>query len=298
MRTSGIIRLCTLASIALCSSVVMAQQTPTVTTADYARAEKFLRESVVPLVSGMVSQPMWLTGDRLGYRSTARGGGGSQFILVDPAKGSRLVCSPETDRCGGALDPREVSRLLPQQRAAGARPESISPDGKKAAFIREYNLWMRDVASGKETQLTTDGIKDFGYATDNAGWVRSDRPVLRWSPDSRKIATFQQDERAVGEMYVVETRVSHPVLQAWKYPLPGDSVIQMIHRVVIHLDGTAPRVVRLQLPPDPHRSTTCDHIFCDGSFADVEWSPDGSRLVFVSTSRDHKHEEVRIADAE
>ena len=32
-------------------------------------------------------------------------------------------------------------------------------------------LWVRDVATGKETQLTTDGVKDFGYATDNAGWT-------------------------------------------------------------------------------------------------------------------------------
>jgi len=297
MRTSGIIRLCTLASIALGSSVAMAQQTPTVTTADYARAEKFLRESVVPLVSGMVSQPMWLSGDRLGYRSTARGGSGSQFILVDPAKGSRLVCSPETDRCGGALDPREVSRLLPQQRAAGARPESISPDGKKAAFIREYNLWMRDLASGRETQLTTDGVKDFGYATDNAGWIRSDRPVMVWSPDSRRIATFQQDDRHVGEMYLVTTKVGHPELQAWKYPLPGDSVISMIHRVVIDVD--APRVTRLQMPPDAHRSTLCDHVVCRNGegWADVQWYADGSHVAFVSTSRDHKHEVLRVADA-
>ena len=297
MRTSGIIRLCTLASIALGSSVAMAQQTPTVTTADYARAEKFLRESVVPLVSGMVSQPMWLSRDRLGYRSTARGGSGSQFILVDPAKGSRLVCSPETDRCGGALDPREVSRLLPQQRAAGARPESISPDGKKAAFIREYNLWMRDVASGRETQLTTDGVKDFGYATDNAGWIRSDRPVMVWSPDSRRIATFQQDDRHVGEMYLVTTKVGHPELQAWKYPLPGDSVISMIHRVVIDVD--APRLTRLQMPADAHRSTLCDHVVCRNGegWADVQWYADGSHVAFVSTSRDHKHEVLRVADA-
>src|SRR5213082_3529333 len=117
------------------SSSVAAQQTRTVTAADYARAEKFLRESVIPLVSGVVTQPVWLSGERIGYRSPARGGG-SQFILADPAKGTRVVCSPETDRCGGALDPRDVTRLLPAQRAAGSRPESISPDGKKAAFVR------------------------------------------------------------------------------------------------------------------------------------------------------------------
>ena len=49
----------------------------------------------------------------------------------------------------------------------------VSPDKTKAAFIRDYNLWVRDVATGKETQLTTDGVKDYGYATDNAGWTHS-----------------------------------------------------------------------------------------------------------------------------
>ena len=56
--------------------------------------------------------------------------------------------------------------------------EEVSPDGRKAAYIKDYNLWVRDIATGKETQLTTDGIKDFGYATDNAGWKHSDRAIL------------------------------------------------------------------------------------------------------------------------
>ena len=96
---------------------------------------------------------------------------------------------------------------------------------------------MRDVKSGKETPLTTDGVKDFGYATDNAGWTKSDRPILLWSPDSKKIATFQHDGRKVGEMYLVDTRVGHPKLQAWKYPLPGDEHIFTIQRVIIELNG-------------------------------------------------------------
>jgi dipeptidyl aminopeptidase/acylaminoacyl peptidase len=271
-----------------------AQQTPVVTAADYARAERFLRDNTLPLVSGLGVQPTWLTGDRFGYRITA--GGKSQFVLVDPSKGTRVPCSPETDRCGGALDPREVSRLQPMPRPSGGRPESRSPDGKRAAFIRDYNLWVRDIATGRETQLTTDGQKDFGYATDNAGWVKSDRPVIVWSLDSRKIATFQQDDRPVGEMYLVTTKVGHPELQQWKYPLPGDSVISMIHRVVINVD--TPRVIRFQMPPDAHRSTLCDHVICRGTeWADVEWYPDGSHVAFVSTSRDHKHEVFRVADA-
>jgi dipeptidyl-peptidase 4 len=282
-----------LIGVALLSTQVHAQQAPVVTAADYARAERFLRENTLPLVSGLGVQPTWLTGDRFGYRVTARGQ--SQFILVDPTKGTRIACSPETDRCGGALDPREVSRLQPPLRPPG-RPESRSPNGMRAAYIRDYNLWVRDIATGRETQLTTDGQKDFGYATDNAGWVKSDRPVLVWSPDSRKIATFQQDDRPVGEMYLVTTKVGHPELQQWKYPLPGDSAISMIHRVVINVD--TPRVIRFQMPPDAHRSTLCDHVICRGTeWADVEWYPDGSHVAFVSTSRDHKHEVFRVADA-
>jgi dipeptidyl-peptidase-4 len=141
----------------------------TITSADYARAERFLMDSVTPYVSGLGLQPVWLSGNRLAYRNPVRGSNG--IILVDPARGSRLACSPDTDRCGGALDPRELSRLQPSpQRGASGRPESLSPDGSKAAFIRDYNLWVRDVATGRETQLTTDGQKDFGYATDRCTW--------------------------------------------------------------------------------------------------------------------------------
>jgi len=175
----------------------------------------------------------------------------------------------------------------------------LSPDGSRAAFIRDYNLWVRDVATGRETQLTTDGVEDFGYATDNAGWTRSDRPVLLWSPDSRKIATFQHDARGVGMMYLTTTNVGHAELEAWRGPLPEDTVIFRIQRVVIHLDGSgAPRVVRLQMPPDQHRSTITDHIACGGVFCDVEWAPDGSQLAFVSSSRDHKQATLRVADPE
>ncbi len=183
--------------------------------------------------------------------------------------------------------------------ARGGPPEVRSPDGTKAAFIRNHNLWLRDLRTGAETQLTSDGVEDFGYATDNAGWTRSDRPVLLWSPDSKKIATFQHDARGVGMMYLTSTRVGRPELEAWKYPLPEDTVIFRIHRVVIHVEGPgAPRVVRLRMPPDPHRSGVCDHVFCGGTFADVEWAPDGSSLAFVSTSRDHKEAAFRVADPE
>jgi dipeptidyl aminopeptidase/acylaminoacyl peptidase len=173
--------------------------------------------------------------------------------------------------------------------------EVISPDGKLAAFIKDYNLWVRDIATKKETQLTTDGIKDYGYATDNAGWSSSDRAILRWSPDSKKIATFQQDQRLVNDMYLVTTNVGKPNLKAWKYPLPGDKNIIMIERVVI--DVPTAKVTRLQVAPDPHRASLSDDISSSGTFDDIDWNPDGSEFAFLSTSRDHKQARMRIANA-
>jgi len=204
------------------------------------------------------------------------------------------------DRAGNACTAEERPAGEAAAAAPAGRPAAAldvpSPDGKRTVFIRDWNLWMRDVATKNETQLTKDGVKDYGYATDNAGWVKSDRPIVVWSPDSKKIATFQQDQRKVGDMYVVETKVGHPVLQQWKYPLPGDENVTMIERVII--DADSGEMVRLKMPPDQHRSTLCDHIICRGSeWADVEWSPDAKKLAFVSTSRDHKKEQLRVADA-
>ena len=153
------------------------------------------------------------------------------------------------------------------------------------------DLWVREVATGKDRQLTTDGIKDFGYATDNAGWATSDRAILLWSPDSKKIATQQQDERKVGDWHLVATRTGRPELRSWKYPLPGDSVVQMVHRVVIDVD--AGKVIRLKMAADFHRATLGDNL----SMNDYKWSPDGAKLAIASTSRDHKITTVRVADA-
>ena len=131
-------------------------------------------------------------------------------------------------------------------------------------------------AARKETPLTTDGVKDFGYATSNAGWVTSAAPSVSWAPDSKKLVTQQQDERKVGDMNLVETPVNggHPVLRSWKYPLAGDSVVAMIHRVII--DVETGKMTRLQMPPDYHRAMTEDDI----DMGEYLWSPDATRLGF------------------
>ena len=318
-----------LATVALTLVAAPAIAQPRVTIADYERAERFMTYNTTPLVSNGAVRANWLPDDRFWYRTQTANGG--EFILVDAARGTKApafdhaaVATALTTALGRTItaarlpfmqitfdDTRQrfsfdsdgkrwTCDVQGRQCTSGDRratpPNSVvSPDGRLAAFIRDYNLWLRDLAAGSDKQLTTDGVKDFGYATDNAGWIRSDRPVVLWSPDSKKMATFQQDERGVGEMYLVNTTAGHPTLQAWKYPLPGDKVITTIQRVIVEVEG--PKVIRLQMPADEHRSTICDDVKCGGEWVDVQWKPDGSEVAFVSSSRNHQEATLRIANA-
>jgi dipeptidyl-peptidase 4 len=257
----------------LIAAVPVRAQNRALTADDYTRAEKFMGYNTAQLMLRAVSRVTWLSDEQIRYRITTEKG--NEFLLVDAVRGTSESTSEEQPR----IDTRAV----------------LSPDGKRSAFIRNYNLWVRDAATGGETQLTKDGVPDFGYATDNAGWTKSDRPVLLWSPDSKKIATFQHDGRGVRDMYLLRTGVGRPDLEAWKYPLPGDTDIFKIQRVIVDVDAV--RVTRLQMPPDAHRSSLCDHVSCAGTFADVQWGADATQLAFISTSRDHKKAQFRIADA-
>ena len=157
---------------------------------------------------------------------------GTTPVLVDPARRTREEGSPRAKQAAAGAPPTRHNARRPP--TAPVDPNTApSPDGKLLAFIRDDNLWMREASSGKETQLTTDGVKDFGYATDNTGWQHTDHPIVLWSPDSRRIATFQQDQRGVGEMYLIKTQPGHPQLERWKYAMAGDPVIATLRRVII-----------------------------------------------------------------
>jgi len=325
------------------SSVAQAQQGTPLTVKNYERAESFMAYNTAPYIDGSSVRPNWLPGEKFWFRTLTPKG--SQFILIDPAKGTRAPAfdhqklaaalstatgttynadmlpfqsinfsadgkfvtfyangkSWKSDLQTNTLSedtnpPKQGSRpMVINRRGNGGGAGVLSPDGTKSAFIKDDNLWVRNVATNAQTQLTTDGVKNFGYATDNAGWTHSDKAILQWSPDSKKIATFKQDQRKVGDMYLVTTNVGTPTLKAWKYALPGDKEVAMISRVIIDVEN--PKVVMLKVAPDPHRATLSDDISSSGTFDDVNWSADGSQLAFVSTSRDHKIEKVRIANA-
>lgn len=253
---------------------------------DYEKAESALWWNTNQFVDRMNVRPNWQANGSFWYRVLDKDG--PEYIYYNPRTKKKKTSKTED----------VITKNLPSKEKKpeyNRRKELLSPDDKIVAYIKNWNLWIRNLASGEETQLTTDGIENFGYATDNAGWRKSDRPVLLWSPDSKKIATFQQDQRHVSDMYLVKTQVGASELKQWKYPLPQDEDIIRIHRVII--DVAQKTTVRLNIAPDARRGTLCDDITCDSSFDDNVWNEDGSKLAFVSTSRDHKVAQLRLADA-
>jgi dipeptidyl aminopeptidase/acylaminoacyl peptidase len=325
---------CTLLVAALTfATAVQARQ---LTDADYAGAVKFLPQNTTPLVDHDVQSVKWRDDAHFWYRD--HDAAGDHIMEMDAATGriapafdqAKLAAALGKARGkpvdagkwpkafdfrplpGGDLDVTldetiyrcdlsgiGVCTALDRMLDTGREPGALSPNGKLLAFVRDWNLWVRDVATGKETRLTTDGIEDYGYATQNAGWIHGDGAIVRWSPDSTKIATYRQDQRNVGEMYTVGTRVGHPELDAWKYPLPGDEHVFMIEPVVV--DVATRKLLRLKMPPQQRLSTLCDTLACDEdqpyTWSDAKWAPDGGTLALVSTSRNRQHEWFRIADA-
>ena len=322
------------AGLLVCATGAMAQGR-TLTAQDYAQAERFMSYNTAPLVDHDVQRVKWLDDTHFWYID--HDAGGDHAMTMDTVTGKAAPAFDQA-KLAAALGkatgkPVQANKLPPRgfdfsvgkdgsydialmgkhylcdlqgagectakaKAKTGDEPGIVSPDKTKEAFIRDWNLWVRDLATGKETQLTTDGVQDFGYATDNAGWIHTNRAVLNWSPDSKKIATYQQDQRGVGEMYTVQTKVGHPVLDAWKYPLPGDEKVFMIEPVVI--DVAAHKVVRLKIDPQQRLSSLCDDISCnsDGQWSDLKWSPDSKTFAMVNSSRDRKQVWYRVANAD
>lgn len=111
--------------------------------------------------------------------------------------------------------------------ADSEEPQSIaqfSPDGKMLGFVRSNNLFVIDIETKTETQLTFDGndlilngIFDWVYEEEFSiinGW--------QWSPDSRNIAFWQLDQSDVPEIKIAKWDSLHLNFHDMRYPKAGD----------------------------------------------------------------------------
>lgn len=107
-----------------------------------------------------------------------------------------------------------------------ARTAELSPDGKKVAYEKGGNLFVFDLENRVEKQLTTDGDEKKYIFNGRFGWVYEEEFGLvqawQWSPDSRFIAYWQQDESAVPITQITDYQGQHPTWTKIPYPKVGD----------------------------------------------------------------------------
>ncbi|MGB7213252.1 MAG: DPP IV N-terminal domain-containing protein [Gemmatimonadales bacterium] len=109
--------------------------------------------------------------------------------------------------------------------AKGARTAELSPDGKTLGLERGGDMYVYDLASGKETRLTSDahGTVYNGHFD----WVYEEEFGLaqawNWSPDDRYLAYWQLDEGAEPMVQFSDYAGVHPVWDTIRIPQPGDS---------------------------------------------------------------------------
>ena len=100
----------------------------------------------------------------------------------------------------------------------------FSPDGKRLAYVRKHNLYVRQLSGGQETQLTKD--KDENLLNGEVDWVYAEELGARshyfWSPAGKDIAYLQMDETQVPSYPIVEWLSPRASVDMQKYPQPGD----------------------------------------------------------------------------
>jgi len=165
----------------------------------------------------------------------------------------------------------------------------VSPDGKRAVFTRDYNLWLKDLSSGEEWALTEDGEEFYDYAVGGSAWAfpMTYDIQARWSPDSRRLFTLQKDRRQVKEMpvmqYVPRDGTVRPQVDSYRVAHPGDEHVEEYRLFSIEVDSGRIQDVDYKRVPTTRNSA--------GFFeVDLGWWGKDSRLAyFIDVDRYYKY---------
>ena len=187
---------------------------------------------------------------------------------------------------------------------------SFSPDGKTVVYAKDLNLYRmsredyeklkKDDKDSTVTdiQLTTFGVKDFGFGqpysllnTDTlCNGKRKAVWGIVWSPDSRYFAVTATDERAVKDLWVINSMASpRPTLETYKYQMPGEKEAPVEHLFLFDMNDNSHKEIRtsafkdqtLRLARKPWRQKDRDR----KEVASV-WLGDNNRFFVTRSSRD------------
>ncbi len=222
------------------------------------------------------------------------------FAAIEP-DGEQAVRF-EVDGTAWTCDLTTYACAKVQPAAAAREGEVASPDGRWAAFVRDGNVWVRPIGGGEDVQLTRDGQPDYeyGHPPDSTTTAVTDRlsgkplPVLVvWSPDSRRLATHQLDQRRVRQLHLVQAAPpddsSRPVLHSYRVPLVGDSDVALTETVV--LDVAERTAVRARHEPLPML------VFSPPEVRNAWWGDDGRRLYLLARERHDRAARLLEVDA-
>jgi dipeptidyl-peptidase-4 len=102
---------------------------------------------------------------------------------------------------------------------------SFSPDGKRIAYVKNNNLFVRENPSGKTTQITNDGEQN-KIINGNCDWVYEEEfeftQAYQWSPNGKYLAYYKFDERKVPEYTMTVYNGLYPTPYKYKYPKAGE----------------------------------------------------------------------------
>jgi len=103
----------------------------------------------------------------------------------------------------------------------------FSPDGQKLAYVKDYNLYVYDLHTRREVQLTKGGSESKRYG--KLDWVyqeeiygRGNYRAFWWAPDSKYLAFLYLDEDGVPRYPIVHHLPVHARLEQEFYPKVGD----------------------------------------------------------------------------
>jgi dipeptidyl-peptidase-4 len=164
----------------------------------------------------------------------------------------------------------------------------FSPDGKRVAFVRSGDLYVVEIASGRESRLTTTGSETI--LNGRLDWVYEEELGSRsgkaytWSPDSRAIAYLQLDQARVPTFPIVDFLPVRNEVQFQRYPKAGspNSVVR-VGVVGLSREGT----------PGPERLVSFDP---DDMYVvpDLAWTPDSRAVAFSHLNREQNALQLRL----
>ena len=169
--------------------------------------------------------------------------------------------------------------------AADLDDPKISPDGHWVSFLRDHDVWVVNVATGKVSAVTQAGSEPLRHG--ELDWVYPEELDLHtaywWSPDSSRIAFLQLDERAVTRYPLVNDLDPRGTPVYERYPAAGDP--NPIAKVgVIALAGGATRWM------DAGSDSS-------SLLARVAWLPDSKRIAIERLNRAQTKLDLLFADA-